>query len=221
MVRRRRVRTNCTCYLCGSKQADTRDHIFPKNLFPRPMPANLPTGPACRESNNSFSDDEELFRALVTSGMAYETTSGRHIWDKRVRPSLQQNRRGFKTLLRKLVTEVKLPSGSALALEFKPERVNRVLSKIAKGLYYIDRGESLPNNVKLLFRYDEPRKLIEPPLDEAIKGAKKTVLGENVIVYWRNTVEGDPANSMTWLVFNRFHCFLILTYTENVLENAD
>ncbi|MFC2040929.1 hypothetical protein ACFLTY_01205 [Chloroflexota bacterium] len=85
----------------------------------------------------------------------------------------------------------------------------------------MDRGEPLPNNVELLFRYDEPRKLIEPPLDKAIKGAKKTVLGDNVIVYWRNTVEGDPANSMTWLVFNRFHCFLILTYTENVLEKAD
>lgn len=144
------------------------------------MPTDLPTGPACRECNNSFSDDEELFRALVTSGMAYETTSGRHIWDKRVRPSLQQNRRGFKTLLRKLVTAVKLPSGTALGLEFEPGRINRVLSKIAKGLYYIDRGEPLPNNVKLLFRYDEPRKLIEPPLDKGIKGAKKQFWGRTL-----------------------------------------
>jgi len=218
---RQRARTNYKCYICGSKKADTRDHIFPKNLFPRPMPHNLPTGPACRDCNNSLSDDEELFRALVTSGMAYETTSGRHIWDKRVRPSLQQNRRGFKSLLRKLITEVNLPSGIALGLEFKPERVNRVLVKIAKGLYYKDTGEPLPDNVKHLFRYDDPRKLIEPPFDEAIKDAKKSVLGENVIVYWRNTVEDDPANSMTWLVFNRYHCFLLLTYTDNVLEEAD
>ena len=114
-----------------------------------------------------------------------------------------------------------MPYGIALGLEIEQERVNRVLSKITKGLYYIDTSKSLPDNVKLLFRYDEPRKLIEPPLNEAIKGAKKTVLGENVIAYWRNTIDEDPANSITWLVFNRFHCFLILSYTENVLEKAD
>jgi hypothetical protein len=98
-----------------------------------------------------------------------------------------------------------------------------MLRKIAKGLYYLETGKPLPDNVKLLFKYagDEPRKLIQPPLDEAIKSAKKTVLGENVIAYWRNTIDGDPANSMTWLVFNRFHSFLILTYTENVLEKTD
>ncbi len=113
-----------------------------------------------------------------------------------------------------------MPSGRALGLKIEPERVNRVLSKIAKGLYYIDTGKSLPDNVKLLWRYDKPLKLVEPPLDEAIKGAKERVLGENVIAYWRNTIKGDPANSMTWLVFNHFHCFLILTYTENVLEKS-
>ncbi|MFH0769368.1 MAG: hypothetical protein V1932_07375 [Chloroflexota bacterium] len=119
---------------------------------------------------------------------------------------------------------VKLSSGdNTVALEIDQNRVNSILNKIAKGLYYLDTGEPLPNNVKLLFRYagDEPRKLIEPPLDEAIKGAKRTVLGENVIAYYRNIVEGDPANSMTWIVFNRFHSFFILTYTENVLEKAD
>ena len=208
---------NHTCYLCGNKQAETRDHIFPKNLFPRPLPSNLPTAPCCQQCNNSLADDEEIFRTVVASGEAYETPSGRRIWDERVCPSLIQNRRGFKTLLRKLVRVVKLSSGdNAVALEVDQKRVNSVLNKIAKGLFYLDKGEPLPDYVELLFKYavDEPQKLIEPPFDKAIQGARRTELGKGVVTYWRNIINGDPSNSMTWLLFYNVHAFLILTVNE-------
>lgn len=139
------------CYLCGNKLAETRDHIFPKNLFPRPLPSHLLTAPSCGECNNSLSDDEELFRAFVALGVAYETSSGYRIWTERVRPSLQLDRRGFKTLLLRLIKDVKLFSpngmyvGNAKALLVDQERINRVLEKIARGLYYLD-----PVNLSLM-----------------------------------------------------------------------
>jgi hypothetical protein len=217
------------CYLCGRKLADTRDHIFPQNLFPRPLPPNLPTAPSCEECNNSLSDDEELFRTFVASGEAFETPPGYRIWTERVRPSLQQNRRGFKTLLRKLARELKLFSpkgiylGTAMSLQIDQERVNRVLKKIARGLYYLDAGQPLSDHVCLLFQYakDDWQKFVTPPLDEAFRGAERTDLGEGVLTYWRNIMKDDPANSITWLVFYGVHPFVILTYWEDVLRKTD
>ena len=215
---------NQICYLCGKKQAETRDHIFPRNLFPRPLSSNLPTVPCCQDCNNSLSNDEEVCRTSVASGKAYETLSGHRIWDERVRPSLKQNRRGFKTLLRKLVREVKLsPMGIyAVVLEIDQNLVNRVPKKIAKGLYYLDKGEPLPDYVELLYKYagDEPQKLIEPPFDKAIQGAKRAELGQGVVTYWRNIIKDDPSNSMTWLLFYNVHPFLILSVNENILAST-
>jgi hypothetical protein len=160
----------------------------------------------------------------VASGKAYGTPSGRRIWDERVRPSLKQNRRGFKTLLRRLVREIKLSSEGiyAAALEIDQKQVSNVLSKIAKGLFYLDTGEPLPHYVEFLFKYggDEPQKLIESPLDKTIQGAKRTELGEGVITYWRNIIKDAPSNSMTWLLFYNAHLFLILTINEKTLAKT-
>jgi hypothetical protein len=107
----------------------------------------------------------------------------------------------------------------SFALEIDTSRIRHVLNKIAKGLYYIDVGKPLPDFVNIQFKYagNQPQILIEPPLDEPIKEAKKSVLGDNVVVYWRNTIKNNPANSMTWLVFNHFHSFLILTYMDHMI----
>jgi len=215
---------NDICYFCGKNRAETKDHIFPKNLFPRPLPSNLPTVPCCQGCNHSFSDDEEIFRTFVASGRAYETPSGRRIWDERVRPSLEQNRRGFKTLLRQLARELKSPSGViySVALQIDQKRVNSVLSKIAKGLYYLDTGEPLADYVELQFKYggDKPQKLIQPHFDKAKQGAKRTDLGQGVVTYWRNVIKDDPSNSMTWLLFFDVHAFLVLTVNERTLAKT-
>jgi hypothetical protein len=176
--------------------------------------------PSCRECNGSLSDDEELFRTFVASGVAFETPQGNRIWTERVRPSLQQNRRGFKTLLLKLAKEVKLSSsgdiypGNAWVLEISQERIVRVLKKIGKGLYYLDAGKPLSEEVSLLSHYagNDWQNFVAPPLDQAIQQAKRTDLGQGVVTYWRNTIKDDPINSITWLVFYGVHPFMILTY---------
>ena len=56
------------CAYCG-KPADTVDHVIPKGLYPESIRSNSPqllTVPACRECNESFSDDEEHFRNVIT-----------------------------------------------------------------------------------------------------------------------------------------------------------
>ena len=109
------------CYLCGLKQAETRDHLFPKSLFPRPLPSNLPKGlPACRQCNNELSKDEEQFRFFLASGTAYESEAGRRIWDERIRSALRGRRPGFKQLARSMLNMAKVQSESGMELEYWP-----------------------------------------------------------------------------------------------------
>lgn len=207
------------CYLCGARLASTKDHLFPEGLFPRPAPSNLPPRlPACRQCNEGLSKDEELFRVFVASGMAYEKKAGFRIWTDRIRPDLRGRRPGLRPLLKSIAKVVPVISegeglrGRAVILEMQREPIQRVLIKIAKGLYFLDTGWALPGDVQVLADYfDEPKHLVSPPLDEAIRGAKRIDLGDGVVTYWRKTVKGDPAESITWLLFYEDKAFLICT----------
>lgn len=222
-MKRDKLSVRKKCYLCGSKLADTKDHLFPSGLFNKPLPTNLPTLPACNECNNALSSDEELFRVFLASGMAYETEPGFRIWNERIRPDLKGRRPRLKPIIRSHIRKARVLSesgallGHTLTLEIDSEIINRVLRKIAKGLHYWGTGAVLPENVQILVDYanGKPERFLSPPLDEAIKGAKKVDLGNGVITYWRNTMKDDPANSITWLMFykDKDKLFMICTCT--------
>lgn len=208
-----------TCYLCGLRSAETKDHLFPKALFNRPLPNNLPTLPACRQCNNRLSKDEEQFRLFLASGMAYESEAGRRIWDERIRSALKGRRPGLKPLVRSMVKIAKVESESGTLLGYWPileqnrEPINRILSKIVKGLYYLDTKQILPCDVQILFGYDpeKPERFISPPLDVAIKEAKRTDYGDGVVSCWRNRMKDDPTASITWLRFYKDKLFMVIT----------
>jgi len=211
------------CYICGTKLTNTnstKDHLFPEGLFPKPLPSNLPPRlPSCKQCNNGLSKDEELFRTFVAAGMAYESQAGFRIWTERIRTALKGQRRGLKPLMQSLTKVARVVSesgeflGHTLVLETNPEPINRVLRKIAKGLYYLDTGQILPSDVQILVGYDngQPDRFVLPPLDEVIKGAKRVDLGKGVVTYWRNTIKDDPASLLTWLEFYKDKAFLVCT----------
>lgn len=210
------------CYICGANTADTKDHLFPKGLFPRPLPTDLPQKlPACRVCNEGLSKDEEIFRIFVASGKAYERKAGHRIWTERVRPGLQGKRIGLKAYLRSITEVLPVVSrrggilGHVGIMEVEREPIHRVLNKIAKGFYFLDTGRILSGDVRILADYfDDPEQMVSPPLDEAIRRAKRVDLGDGVVTYWRNTVADDPALSITWLQFYQDKAFLICTFRE-------
>lgn len=109
--------------------------------------------------------------------------------------------------------------GHTLILEVDREIINRVLSKIAKGLYFLDTGSALSDNVQIIVDYaaGQPERFISPPLDEAIKRAKRVDLGDGVVTYWRNTIRDDPSASITWLKFYEDKLFMICTFRKDTL----
>ena len=213
---------NKQCYLCGIRLGSTKDHLFPSCLFNWPLPTTLLTLPACKQCNNSLSSDEERFRVFVASGMAVETKAGFRIWTERIRPDLKGGRPRLKPLIRSCIRVAQVLSesgtlqGHTPILEFDGEIINRVLRKIAKGLYCLETDNVLPDNVQILIDYanGNSERFIAPPLDEALKGAREVSLGDGVVTYWRNTVKDDPTKSITWLQFYGDKVFLICTLDE-------
>ncbi|MFC1929018.1 hypothetical protein ACFLXK_05420 [Chloroflexota bacterium] len=218
-----------TCYLCGLRQAETKDHLFPRSLFPRPLPSNLPKGLlACRQCNNELSKDEEQFRFFLASGTAYEREAGRRIWDERIRTALKGRRPGFKPLARFMVKMAKVQSESRTMLGYWPiseldrETCKRVLIKIVKGLYFIETQQLLPSDVQILCDYSagHPERFIKPPLDEAVRKSKRVDYGDGVVNCWRNSIKDDPTASITWLRFYEDKLFMIVTFREETLIHA-
>jgi hypothetical protein len=215
------------CYLCGTLCSYTRDHIFPRGLFPDPAPTNLPTAPACETCNNSLNKDEELFRNFVASGMAYEFPSGKSIWDGHIDPSLRKNRAGIKTLVVQLTKERPFYSSDGKYLgqwfTFEPpaERIYRVLHKIAKGLYYLKNKKPMPEEAEFycIPSNETPEKLIEEPWSNYFPGGQPSVLGDYVVAYWQTVAYDDPAATATWMVFYRCNAFLLLTYPKDWLNH--
>jgi len=151
--------------------------------------------------------------------MAYESNAGNRIWTERIRPDLKGKRPLLKPLIRSMVKQARLANksgdvvGHLHILEMNRDPINRVLRKIAKGLYYLDTQRVLPSEVEILVGYDaeKPERFISPPLDEAIRGAKKIELGEGEVTYWRNTIKDKPEESLTWIRFYKDKMFLICT----------
>ena len=58
------------CIYCGAI-ADTREHIPSKVFLNKPLPGDLPTLPACKKCNNSFSSDELYVNTYVECVKAF------------------------------------------------------------------------------------------------------------------------------------------------------
>src|SRR5258706_7560399 len=55
------------CYLCGSLENLTRDHVPPRGFFPPPLPSNLITVPCCNSCNHGYSLDDEATRLWLSA----------------------------------------------------------------------------------------------------------------------------------------------------------
>jgi hypothetical protein len=125
------------CYLCGTTENLTRDHIPPANLFPDPKPKNLITVDCCKSCNESFSKDDEAFRFWVSTSI-FRSGAGDWIWENKVVPSFVTRNKKLVQNARNYISSQKIatPVGDidAPILNFPRERARRYLTRITKGL---------------------------------------------------------------------------------------
>jgi hypothetical protein len=137
-----------TCIYCQQRAATTRDHVPPKVLFAEPRPSNLVTVPSCRPCNEGAASDEEYFVALLHWSPAGETPEGERIWPKLERAYTREREGlkrafGFGGAFHEII--IAGPNGvePRLAVEIDHPRVERVLEKVVRGLYWVEYGEPI------------------------------------------------------------------------------
>ena len=153
---------------------------------------------------------------MILSGRALDTDVAREVWDTKVRPNLENEKRRLR---QRVLSHVEIRTaltfhGEQLydwpVLNVDRESVRRVLGKIVSGLYFLDQGKRLPEDVKIevWFAQDHYESLIVP---ELMPHARKTEVATNILTYWRAVATDNPVASMTWLVFYRWNVICVAT----------
>lgn len=143
------------CYLCGrliNKRNRTRDHIPAKQIFPTRIRkkfnlSNLVSLPACKDCNEKYQQDEDYF--FQTIGAVDDGNDIlKEVWyDISERLKKPECLKLNLQVLNQFTDDVRTPGGinipNAVAMQYKTARIDRVIWKITRGLYFIKFGKVL------------------------------------------------------------------------------
>jgi len=199
------------CYLCGSSENLTYDHVPPKCFFPPDARLNIITVTCCHKCNNDFSrDDEEMVRWLTSS--RFKSPQGTWIWENKVTKTFEKSAKlrtkltkfiGSKTIVTPL-GEIQVPTVSNPA-----DQVQRFLIRICKGMFAYFLPEFDYSEIKWevmnLLPTPENRQLIESILPML----KHQARGDTVFKVWYNFANDRPDTGLFVLLFYHGACFLV------------
>ena len=145
-----------TCYLCGEQGADTTEHVIPRCLYPANLPNDAVTLPAHARCNRFSMKDEEAFRNHI-AGAIPASHPAHVLWDKTWRAIQRPEASGMKQVYYRDMISIPI-EGSALhrpvVARIRTDRVERVLAKIVKGLFFRTTEELMPG-ADILWRFDQ------------------------------------------------------------------
>ena len=164
------------CYLCGQRLTEptSDDHVPPQAFFPteirrRHHPTQLVTIPVHKACNESYESDEKYFRYSL-----YPLAMGTYVGNEMHKHIRKKFRAGKdRKLVAMMMAEFEhRPSGLVLPYgqvkkHFDSERIERVLWKIVRGLYFYHHNKVLPENWQKWWSFNTPRH--EPELPEHFK----------------------------------------------------
>lgn len=194
-----------SCVYCGSLDDITRDHVPPKGFFPKPLPSNLITVPSCRNCNNGYGKDEELFLATFMFTEAGVSEVGKNLWDEKLHRMYEKNSGLKKQIARSLEkVELKTPGGiylgNGMTIRLDRSRSENVVNKIVRGLYYFEYQKHLLPSVAVNSRFVNNESDIPIELKEIIPsfsfGTRQWV---DIFEYRHSPVIGHSEKSI-WLL---------------------
>ncbi len=142
------------CIYCGKIKEITKDHVPPKGLFPEPRPSDLITVPSCVECNKETEKDEDYFRATFMFSNAGISPAGKKLWEKL--DKMDKKNLGLRRKIAQDIKHVNLVTPSGLFIRRQtasfPDsvRIENVVRKIVKGLYYHEYNERIPSSVGII-----------------------------------------------------------------------
>lgn len=188
------------CVYCGAVGPLTDDHVPPKGLWGKPRPTDLVTVPSCKACNSGGSKDDEYFKTM----MIMKDKAGSHSEAAAIRDSVFRGlalpeKRGFKHHVLQSMLRLPMHSaagvylGHAAAFNVDLRRLNAVVERVTKGLYWHHHGrERLPHDHEVVVWSEEG--LADISAEEAANLRAQLVapclarpenkLGRGVLRYW-------------------------------------
>ena len=202
------------CYLCRKRTGTTRDHVPPKNLFPRPRPSNLITVPCCEKCNNRFSKHEEYFR-LFASCCINRSSAGHAIWQRQVVGSTLSKRR-IGQLIDEASRRMKqallvTPSGHRVSVgqfQARARPIRAVLLKTIKGFLYY-RDPSLDTR-SLSFEITQMDQFKFAILVPTLTKLHRMEFGTGVFEFWWGIDANNPPHGLWYFRMYQSAAFLVM-----------
>jgi hypothetical protein len=204
------------CVYCCNNPGMTQDHVPPKSFFPRPRLSDLITVPCCQQCNQGAGKDEEFFLATFMFSEAGSTHAGKQLWAEKLDRTYQKNLGLRKTIARALShkqiwTPTGLYLGRRMTIKIDHPRLERVVEKIVRGLYYREYGNPLPadTEVMTIFLNTEAKfhaaQQYFPELGAGIR------MWPGIFEYSRNRLLESPEQSMWLMRFYSWAYFWAIT----------
>ena len=156
------------CYLCGQTldPSTTREHVIDRQFFPSKFrktgKAKLFQLPAHMECNKSFQPDEDYF-FMSLSPLAKNSAAGSLLWRDLAKRIKRKQNAGLTLLVRSefsntLPSGIILPSNKMLK-KFDGKRIERVIWKITRGLFFKIYNQILSDNTPRYIRNIDPQQV--------------------------------------------------------------
>ena len=222
---KRRQQNKRGCYLCGAP-ATTRDHIPPLGMFPHPRPHNLVTVPACDECNRSNSLHDEYFRVVVATG-SRDSPQSLALLHQRILLRMRKSPALIAGLMKSvrwidLRSEGGIYLGRAPAFPFDRPRVQAVINKIVRGLYFKHTKHRLaPDYIVERFLYNP---MVEESFQEVIARLPLHNLGDGTVFSYRYYVPDAAEFESFWFLMFYNDTSFFITHTSsasNLQVNPD
>lgn len=187
------------CAYCGSREALTRDHVFPSALYPPSKQASRLqriTIHACAKCNRGWSNDEAHFRNVLI--MCGESNAAvRELWSGPINRSFEQcdGYRRVRDVVAQLVP-VETPQGLGhMIYPARDPRVMRIVRKIIRGLCH-RRGLLSPVAEDQVwadvYRYAIP--------EDILKAMTFDHAERDIVQYGFGLCDDDPDMHSCWLI---------------------
>lgn len=220
------------CVYCGHHGKITDDHIPPKSIFPKPRPNNLIVVPSCKKCNSEASKDDEYFKIVLSMRYdTYEYSSAKENWPSILRSfkrpeSIRLKNQVFETLKEvDLYTPAGIFIGKSGTYLASMTRVEKVLERIIKGLYFKEKEKRLSDNSELKFlmlnelpKLVEEDKLIVYKILNLINTIEPQHIGNDAFAYKIRYLDDNDKGFGAILTFFKFISFLIIAFPEEVIK---
>jgi len=193
------------CIYCGEREADTDDHVVAEGFFDAAPEGGYIKAPACYDCNNKrYSRDEEYFLVAILAQATATSPTANRVLDRLAADHRSGRRRriGLAVSLLEKVRPVEGHSpggiymGTGPGLEFDTDRVNRVLEKIVRGLFFHRFQRALPPDARVVVEMKPEPEHLRSPLVAAALAQSPSFLGD-VFMHRVYTLPENP-NCTSW-----------------------